>query len=77
MDYPDWVKTVMLKAKGPVTITVTGPILYPDRMTKAQIDFSLEEDCRELVPVDWWEQHRGEWLDRNQNLKYQDYFHEL
>lgn len=77
MNYPDWVTTVRLKAKSPVTITVTGPLLYPDRMTKAQIDFSLEEDCRELVPVEWWEQHKSEWLDRNQNLRYKDFFTEL
>ena len=75
--YPDHVKTVLLKSKvGPTSVTVSGPIFFDNAQTKLKVDFTLDEDCRERVPLEWWNQMQNEWFDRTANLRYKEAFNE-
>jgi hypothetical protein len=71
-------KQVTLKSRfGPTGFTVRKRVTNPDGsyfFDKLRIDFELENDCREKVPVESWEEVENQWFDRDSNLKFKDAF---
>lgn len=72
----DELKTVLLKSRvGPCQFTIHDPPWAPG--LSMTVEFSIDRDCRERVPVHWWEQQKEEYMDRVTGLKYKEAFLEL
>jgi len=75
-------KAVVLKSKVGPMVGWTAMRQFTDeygnqRHKKTVYDFSTEKDCRETVPLDYWEEIRDEFYDRKEHIKYRDLVKEL
>ena len=66
-------KTVILKAKQPTALTWH----YSPNRPGIRYEFSLDNDCRCEVPVEFWEGIRDSLFDQREKIRYHEFFNPL